>query len=68
MTKYILRKCPKCRDRIWFDVNQMRRSNGERAINAYCALCGYSADGWRLILGGKGSPKTPADKMRKVFT
>ena len=68
MPKYFARKCPKCRDPFWFVINQMPRSNGERIINAYCALCGYRVDGWRVILGGKKPPETLSTRMRKVFT
>jgi hypothetical protein len=52
MAKYFARKCPKCRDDFWIVISQPN-SNGERPISAYCAVCGYSFDGWRLILGGK---------------
>ena len=68
MPKYLGRKCPKCRDPFWFVLNYKSRSPGERIINAYCALCGYRVDSWRLIIGGMGLSKTLPNKMRKVFT
>jgi hypothetical protein len=67
MAKYLARECPKCRDDFWIVVNQPPHSDGERPISAYCALCGYRLDGWRLILGGKRLPETLIGRMRKAF-
>jgi periplasmic protein TonB len=59
MAKYIARKCPKCRDDFWLVINQSPNSNGECPINAYCALCGYWLERWRLILGRKETIDSP---------
>jgi len=67
MAKYIAGKCPKCRDDFWVVVNQPPHLNGERPINAYCALCRYRLDGLRLILGGKRPPETLFARMRKAI-
>lgn len=56
MARYALRKCPKCRDRFGMVVRQEPDSNGERHINAHCAVCGFALKGWRLILGRKQAP------------
>ena len=66
MSTYIARSCPRCSDDFWVVVSQIPRSNGEYPINAHCALCGYSLDGWRLIVGQKRSDNAHLDRILKV--
>jgi len=67
MARYVARICPRCRDDFGVVVNQTPHSNGERPINAYCTLCGYRLDGWRLIVSRKRPALIYGARVPKVF-
>jgi len=66
MPRYIARTCPRCRDYFGVTVSQQPTSDGEHAITAYCALCGYTLRGWRMIDGGKRTPEIRYDRLRSL--
>jgi len=48
-------------------VNREPESNGEHAITAYCAVCGYQLKGWRLIVGRKRPDNVFYGRISKMF-
>ena len=56
MARYIARTCPKCRDDFGVTVTQTPNSNGEHPITAYCTVCGFQLQGWRLIVTTSKQP------------
>jgi len=65
--KYLARKCPRCRDYFGVTVSHEPTSDGENAISAYCAVCGYTLKGWRLIVTRKRPGITYGGRVLKVF-
>jgi hypothetical protein len=67
MSRYIARTCPKCRDYFGVVVNQQPTIDGEHPINAYCALCAYRLNDWRLIVGRKQKFKLYYGRTPRIF-
>jgi hypothetical protein len=68
MAKYITRSCPKCHDQFYVVVSEPSRKGLELSINGFCAVCGYTLNGWRLILGRNHKVNECHGRIRKVFS
>jgi len=67
MARFITRECPKCGGFFRLAISPLSQQPTEFPITAWCAICGYCLDGWRVILGRKPAPYIRHDRVRKVF-
>ena len=67
MSRYFARTCPKCRDEFWVTISHPSPQSRELPIIAFCLVCGYRLNGWRVIVRRKQLPDVRDGRMRKVF-
>ena len=67
MSRYIARKCPRCRDYFGVAVHHPTPKSRELPITGLCAVCGYQLKGWRLLLGRRRIIQVYEARTPKVF-